>query len=61
MTIIVNSIPLLKYFGSVFFAAERVALKPTTADMPATEAKKAPAEIKVLLKIMKLASNCSYF
>lgn len=57
MAIIVNSIPLLKYFGSVFFAAERVALKPTTADMPATEAKKAPAEIKVLLKIMKLTSN----
>lgn len=35
--------PLLKYLASVFFAAARVALNPTKAEIPAIVDKNAPA------------------
>lgn len=38
-------LPLLKYFGSLFFAAANVAPNPTNAEIPATDAKNAPAAI----------------
>lgn len=37
-------LPLLKYFGSTFLAAESVTLNPTAAEIPATVARNAPAE-----------------
>lgn len=43
--------PLLKYFGSLFFAAANVAPNPTKAEIPATDARNAPAAI------MKYISN----
>lgn len=39
---------MLKYFGSAFLAVESVAPKPINADIPATVAKNAPAEIKII-------------
>lgn len=38
-------LPLLKYFGSLFFAAANVAPNPTNAEIPATDARNAPAAI----------------
>lgn len=38
-------LPLLKYFGSAFFAAAKVVPNPTNAEIPAIEARKAPAKM----------------
>lgn len=44
----VPAIPLLKKAGSFFFTEAMVVPKPTNADIPATEARKIPAEKSIL-------------
>lgn len=42
-------LPLLKNFGSAFFAADKVVPNPTTAEIPATDAKNAPAVTNIII------------
>lgn len=52
--------PLLKKAGSFFFTEATVVPKPTKADIPATDARKIPAERKKHLSSQKLLNLYSF-